>query len=110
MDKKNVRYLKYLLKIAVSCYLAVFLCSALFVSPLTSLSNFGHTHSDGTSIHLHSIQAILGSGLLGLAVTVVWLEPTYLLKQNEPSLQLYKKTTTSTNSIRAPPTLAIPQN
>ena len=97
-------YLKYLLKIAASCYIAVFLCSALFVSPLTSLSNFGHTHSDGSDIHLHSIQAILGSSLLGLAVTVVWLEPTCLFDHYEPSLHLTLKTTSSTNSIRAPPT------
>jgi len=107
MDKQTVRYLKYLLKIAVSCYLAIFLCSALFVSPLTSLSNFGHTHNDGTSIHLHSIQAVLGSGLLGLAVTVVWLEPTYQLKHYESSLQLNLKIPESTNSIRAPPTSAV---
>jgi len=104
MSRQSHAYLKYLLKIAVSCYIAVLLCSALFVSPLTSLTNYGHTHPDGSVVHLHSVQAILGSSLLGLAVTVVWLDPTHQFEHYEPSLQFTLKTTPSTNSIRAPPT------
>ena len=103
MTSAKQNYLKYILKIAVSCYIAVLLCSALFVSPLTSLTNYGHTHSDGSDIHLHSVQAILGSALLGLAVTVVWLEPTRFTKHIEPALQLTLKASESPNNIRAPP-------
>jgi len=106
MSRPSRAYLKYLLKIAVSCYVAVLLCSALFVSPLTSLSDYAHTHKDGSDIHFHSVQAILGSSLLGLAVTVVWLEPTRHFEHYEPSLQFTPNTTPVTNSIRAPPTSA----
>ena len=104
MANYNQNYLKYILKIAVSCYVAVLLCSALFVSPLTSLTDYAHTHSDGSAIHLHSVQAILGSALLGLAVTVVWLEPTLFSQSYEPALQFTPKTSESPNNIRAPPT------
>lgn len=104
LNKQKRAYLKYVLKIALSCYMAVLLCSALFVSPLTSLSNYAHTHTDGSNIHLHSVQAILGSSLLGLAVTVVWLEPNLFIKHYESFQQLQLRTIDLAHNSRAPPT------
>ncbi len=103
MSQPSSAYIQFLLKIAIRCYVAVLLCSALFVSPLISQTNFAHTHNDGSVIHLHSVQAILGSSLYGLETTEVWLEPTYFSYQHELTLQLTTKTIKLHDNIRAPP-------
>lgn len=105
MSQPSPAYIQFLLKIAIRCYIAVLLCSALFVSPLISQTNFAHTHTDGSVIHLHSVQAILGSSLYGLETTEVWLEPTLIIHHYEASLQFKPTLNESPKNIRAPPTI-----
>lgn len=95
--------LELALKSGLLATLASWLTIALFVSPaLASQQDFGHQHAPDTPQHIHSIQAILGIGLIVLCVLP---EKPRLGRQTHlsaPVLEYYGRAITGFYS-RAPP-------